>query len=154
IAVNFPALLIGRIVQACGTAIVIPLVMTTVMRLVPADKRGATMGTISIVIGVAPAIGPTVGGAILAALDWRWMFWLVLILAVGMFLFGVLRLYVPGETKHVPIDLLSVLLSAIGFAGLVYGLSSIGQPIVLLPAWAAILIGLVALALFIWRQTL
>ncbi|HLR28000.1 MAG TPA: MDR family MFS transporter [Ruania sp.] len=152
VAVNFPALLIGRIVQASGTAIVIPLVMTTVMRLIPADKRGATMGTISIVIGVAPAIGPTVGGAVLAGLGWRWMFWLVLILAVAMFIFGVLRLHVPGETKHVPIDLLSVGLSAVGFAGLVYGLSSIGQPNVLLPSWASILIGVVALAVFIWRQ--
>src|SRR5699024_7286399 len=72
LAVNFPALLIGRIVQACGTAIVIPPVMTTVMRLIPAAKRCAPTGTISIVVGVAPAIGPTVGGAILAGLGWRW----------------------------------------------------------------------------------
>src|SRR5699024_11532991 len=111
------ALLIGRIVQGSGTAIVIPLVRTTVMRLIPADKRGATMGTISIVIGVAPAIGPTVGGAVLAGLGWRWMFWLVLILAVAMFIFGVLRLHVPGETKHVPHVLRSDALYAGGLAG-------------------------------------
>ncbi|WP_235912198.1 DHA2 family efflux MFS transporter permease subunit [Ruania zhangjianzhongii] len=152
LAMNFPVLLIGRMVQACGTAVMIPLVMTSVMKLIPADRRGAMMGTISIVIGVAPAIGPTVGGAILHALGWRWMFWLVLILAVGMFVFGLLRLYVPSETRRVPLDGASVLLSALGFAGLVYGLSSIGQGGGVLPPWASIGIGVVGLVLFVLRQ--
>lgn len=152
VAMNFPALLIGRVVQASGTAVMIPLVMTTVMRLVPASRRGSTMGTISIVIGVAPAIGPTVGGAILAGLGWRWMFWLVLILAIVVLIFAIARLRVPAEIKPVPLDLLSVLLSAVGFAGLVYGLSSIGQAGAIVPSWVAVLVGVVALALFVWRQ--
>jgi DHA2 family lincomycin resistance protein-like MFS transporter len=152
VAMNFPALLIGRIVQACGTAIMIPLVMTSVMRLIPSDRRGTTMGTISIVIGVAPAIGPTVGGAILAALGWRWMFWLVLILAVCMLVYAVARLQVPAEPRRVPLDFLSVLLSAVGFAGIVYGLSAIGQAGGFLPPWSVLLIGAIAMALFVWRQ--
>ncbi len=152
LAISFPALLLGRVVQASGTAVMIPLVMTTVMRLIPPARRGATMGTISIVIGVAPAIGPTVGGAILAALGWRWMFWLVLILAVAMFVVGVTRLHVPVETRRVPLDLASVALAAIGFAGLVYGLSSIGQGGGVLPPWASMAIGGAGLALFVWRQ--
>lgn len=151
-AVSFPILLTGRVVQAAGTAIMLPLVMTSVMRLVPADRRGTTMGTISIVIGVAPAIGPTAGGAILAALSWRWMFWLVLALAIGMFVVGVARLQVPAETRAVPLDLASVALSAVGFAGVVYGLSSVKQGGSLLPWWAWIVIGAVALAVFAWRQ--
>src|SRR5690625_6537815 len=149
---SFPALLIGRMVQACGTAVLIPLVMTSVMKLVPANRRGAMMGTISIVIGVAPAIGPTVGGAVLAARGGGWMFWLVLILAVLLLGFGIARLHVPSETRRVPVDLLSVGLSAIGFAGFVYGLSSIGQGGGILPPWASIGIGLVGLVVFVWRQ--
>ena len=152
LALNFPILLIGRMVQACGTAVMIPLVMTSVMKLIPADRRGAMMGTISIVIGVAPAIGPTVGGAILYAFGWRWMFWLVLILAAAMFVFGLLRLHVPSQTRQVPLDGASVLLSAVGFAGLVYGLSSIGQGDGVLPPWASIAIGVVGLVLFVLRQ--
>ncbi|MPV49868.1 DHA2 family efflux MFS transporter permease subunit [Pseudactinotalea sp. HY160] len=152
VAPTFPALLIGRMVQACGTAVMIPLVMTTVMRLVPPSRRGATMGTISIVIGVAPAIGPTVGGAILAAFGWRWMFWLVLILALAMFTVGIARLHVPNETRRVPLDLVSVALSAIGFAGIVYGLASIGQGGGVLPPWASLVIGVAGIALFVWRQ--
>lgn len=77
LASGFPALLAGRIVQAGGTAIMMPLLMTTVLNLVPADRRGRTMGNISIVISVAPAIGPTLSGLILDVLDWRWLFGLV-----------------------------------------------------------------------------
>lgn len=152
LSVSFPTILAGRVVQACGTAVMIPLVMTTVMRLVPADKRGAMMGTISIVIGVAPAIGPTVGGAILAGLGWRWMFWLVLILAVAMLVVALVLLRVPATLRAVPLDLLSVVLSAIGFAGVVYGLSSLGQPSGALGPWVTLPVGAAALALFVWRQ--
>lgn len=74
LAPGFEVLLVGRVVQACGTAVMIPLVMTTVMTLIPAERRGAMMGNITLVIAVAPAIGPMIGGLVLAALDWRWMF--------------------------------------------------------------------------------
>src|ERR1700761_609452 len=75
LAPGFGLLLVGRVVQACGTAVMLPLLMTSVMRLVPRERRGATMGTITIVIAVAPALGPTIGGAVLSSLSWRWMFW-------------------------------------------------------------------------------
>src|SRR5699024_8665749 len=94
IAPNFAGLLLGRVVQAGGTAVMIPLVMTSVMQLVPVDRRATMMGTISIVIGVAPAIGPTTGGAILALLGWRWMFWLVLGLTVILLALGIALLRV------------------------------------------------------------
>ncbi|WP_220471754.1 DHA2 family efflux MFS transporter permease subunit [Tomitella gaofuii] len=152
-APNFEVLLAGRVVQASGTAVMIPLLMTTVMRLVPEDKRGATMGTMAIVIGFAPALGPTVGGAILSGLGWRWMFWLVLILAVAMFAVGVTRLHVPGETRTVPLDVASVIMSGLAFAGIVYGFSLIGQSgDTLVPAWVPIIAGLVVLGGFVWRQ--
>lgn len=83
LAPGFAELVIGRIVQASGTAIMMPLLMTTVMTLVPPETRGKTMGNISIVISVAPAIGPTLSGLILSALDWRWLFLLVLPIALG-----------------------------------------------------------------------
>ena len=155
LAPGFGVLLAGRIVQACGTAVMLPLLMTSVMRLVAPSKRGATMGTISIVIAVAPAVGPTVGGAVLASLGWRWMFWIVLPLAVVALVFGAVWMRLEGETRQVPLDLLSVLLSAVGFGGVLYGLASIGEsgggehPV---PPWAPIVVGLVALAAFVWRQ--
>ncbi|NIZ89443.1 multidrug efflux MFS transporter [Kineosporiaceae bacterium B12] len=155
LAPGFGVLLTGRVLQAGGTAVMIPLLMTTVMRLVPVERRGATMGTITIVIAVAPAIGPTAGGAILSSLDWRWMFWLVLPLSVTALVVGSALLRLPTETRKVPVDVPSVLLSAIGFGGLLYGLSTVGESD---PAggigasWAALVVGLVALAVFVTRQ--
>ena len=74
IASSFPLLLLGRVIQASGTAVVFPLLMTTVMQLVPPARRGAFMGTISLVISVAPALGPTVSGAILQVASWHFIF--------------------------------------------------------------------------------
>ena len=81
-------LVFGRVIQATGTAIMMPLLMTTVMTLVPPEGRGKTMGNISIVMSVAPAIGPTIAGLILTNLDWRWMFILVLPIALGALALG------------------------------------------------------------------
>ena len=63
IAPDLTVLVLARVVQATGTAIMMPLLMTTVMTLVPPHERGKMMGNISIVMSVAPAIGPAVGGA-------------------------------------------------------------------------------------------
>ncbi|MEO8908282.1 MAG: DHA2 family efflux MFS transporter permease subunit [Microbacteriaceae bacterium] len=126
VAPNFEILLLARVVQACGTAIMLPLLMTTLMTLVPAASRGKTMGNVSIVISVAPAIGPTISGVILSTLTWRWMFWLVLPISVGMLLFGIWQMKNVTEPKRVPIDVFSVILSALGFGGLIYGLSLVG----------------------------
>lgn len=154
VAPGFGVLLVGRVVQASGTAVMVPLLMTTVMRLVPADHRGAIMGTISIVIAVAPAIGPTVGGAVLAWLGWRAMFLLVLVLSGTMLVIGGVRLRLPSTTRLVPLDVVSVLLSAVGFSALVYGFSTIGQTgaSVFVSPWILIVVGAAFLAVFVWRQ--
>ncbi|MCS3427050.1 MDR family MFS transporter [Leucobacter aridicollis] len=155
LAPGLSMLLIGRIVQACGTAIMMPLLMTTVVTLVPAGQRGRIMGRISIVMSVAPALGPTVSGMILEVLSWRWLFLIVLPIAIVALVVGGLRMPNVGVRKRTTIDVLSVLLSVLGFGGLVLGLSEIGsaangqalvQPVI--PAG----IGAVALVLFIWRQ--
>ncbi len=148
-------LIFGRVVQAVGTAMMMPLLMTTVMTLVPPDARGKTMGNISIVMAVAPAIGPTIGGFILAHFDWRFMFYFTLPIAIGALLLGVLRIRNVSSPRYAPLDIFSVIVSALAFGGLVYGLSSLGEGAEhpsAIPAWTPILIGVVAMAVFIWRQ--
>lgn len=148
-------LILGRIVQALGTALMMPLLMTTIMTLVPPESRGKTMGEISIVISVAPALGPTISGLILSTLDWRWLFWLVLPIALGSLVLG-MRLIVNVSTPtDAPIDLLSVPLAGIGFGGLVYGLNTIGEVSQVQSGGLAgmtVAIAIVALGLFIIRQ--
>jgi DHA2 family lincomycin resistance protein-like MFS transporter len=155
LAPGFAVLVIGRIVQACGTAIMMPLLMTTVMNLVPPETRGKTMGNISIVISVAPAIGPTLSGLVLSMLDWRWMFFLVLPIALCALALGAARIQNVTVPTKAPIDVLSVPLSAIGFGSFVYGLSGLGEAALhppMVSPWIPLLIGAAVIALFVMRQ--
>ncbi|MBY0177953.1 MULTISPECIES: MDR family MFS transporter [Curtobacterium] len=155
LAPGFTMLLIGRIVQASGTAIMMPLLMTTVLTLIEPAHRGRVMGNISIVISVAPAIGPTISGLILNAFSWRWLFGFVLPIALAALVLGMVKVRNVSTPRKSAIDVFSVVLSAFAFGGIVYGLSSIGEaadtgygvPI------GALVVGFVALAVFIVRQT-
>ncbi|HAM26585.1 MAG TPA: MFS transporter [Microbacteriaceae bacterium] len=152
VAPGFEVLLIARIVQACGTAIMFPLLITTVITLVPPATRGRMMGNISIVISVAPAIGPTISGLILTVLDWRWMFIIVLPIAIASLIVGgslMKNVTTPRKTR---VDVLSVILSAVGFGGLVYGLSTLGTATNPLESWLPLGIGLLSLLVFVLRQ--
>ncbi|MEU4762392.1 DHA2 family efflux MFS transporter permease subunit [Actinosynnema sp. NPDC023794] len=154
LAPGFEVLLAARVVQACGTAIMLPLLMTTVMTLVPPARRGAVMGNISIVISVAPAIGPTVSGVVLDLFSWRAMFWVVLPISVTALVLGLRWVTRIGEASSAPIDILSVVLSVFGFGGLVYGLSSIGHSGGGSSAtlWASLAVGVVGITAFVLRQ--
>ncbi|PPG40462.1 MDR family MFS transporter [Pseudoclavibacter sp. RFBA6] len=154
LAPGFEILLLGRIVQASGTAIMMPLLMTTVLNMVPPERRGRTMGNISIVISVAPAVGPTVSGLILQVFEWRWMFGFVLPIALVALVLGALFIKNVTEPRQAKIDVLSVILSAFAFGGLVYGFSGLGESsaTAVMPAFVPILVGVLALAAFIWRQ--
>nr|WP_221419711.1 MDR family MFS transporter [Micrococcus flavus] len=151
----FGVLIAGRVVQAVGTALMMPLLMTTVMNVVPVTRRGATMGVISVVISVAPATGPTVGGVILEHLTWRWMFGTVAPIALAALVAGSVWVRDVTERRRVPLDVVSGLLSAAGFASLVFGLSSIGEAAAghaPLPPVLPIAAGVVVLSVFAARQ--
>jgi DHA2 family lincomycin resistance protein-like MFS transporter len=155
LAPDFNALLLARIVQAAGTAVMMPLLMTNVMVIVPEAIRGRIMGTISIVMSVAPAIGPAVSGLILSVLDWRWLFWLVLPIALTTLIIGLWRISSIGETRVFKVDALSIVLSAVGFSGLVYGLASFADAArgtALINPYIPLGVGIVVTTAFVLRQ--
>lgn len=154
-APGFGVLLAGRIIQAVGTAAFLPLLMTTTMRLVPAGRRGQLMAIVTAVPAVAPAIGPALSGVILSALSWRWLFILMLPVALVMLALGAWKLRNITTPEPVTLDVVSLALSAVGFGGLVYGLASIGESVsghVSVPPYLPIAIGLVGLVAFVLRQ--
>lgn len=154
LAPGFAVLLVARVIQATGTAVMLPLLITTVMELEPPATRGRRMGLISVVISVAPAIGPTISGLILTTFSWRFMFVAVLPVAGTVLAIGLARMRTVNEPRKAPIDLLSIPLTAVGFGGLVYGLSRVGESAEggSATAWIALGVGVVGVALFIWRQ--
>ncbi|WP_035733183.1 DHA2 family efflux MFS transporter permease subunit [Gulosibacter molinativorax] len=161
VAPGFTALLVGRVIQAAGTGVMMPLLMTTLMNVVPASQRGRWMGMVSMVISLAPALGPSLSGAVLDSLHWRWLFGIVLPIALVSLAMGAKWMTNLGEPSKAPFDLLSVVLAALAFGGLVFGLSQFGadtsqpsagqlSPVVL--GTIVTVAGAVMLGLFVWRQ--
>ena len=158
----FPFIVVARVVQAAGTGVMVPLLMTTIMTLVPPHERGKMMGNISIVMAAAPVIGPLIGGFIINVLPWHWVFVIVLPFAVATLVIGALRMRNVTTTERVGVDVLSIVLSAVAFGGLVYGLSefgteaqarltpgALGAPIA---PWIPLVVGAVALLGWVLRQ--
>lgn len=156
IAPSFVVLLLGRVAQGFGTAIVLPLLMTVTMALVPAARRGTVMGLIAVVMAVGPALGPAVAGAVLSVSSWHIIFWVMVPLVIAAGVVGMLRLTDVGTAVRTPLDAVSVVLSVLAFGGLIYGLSSIGIILEGGPAALSALIitavGVVGLAVFVRRQ--
>lgn len=153
VAPTFEVLLVGRVVQAAGTAVMMPLLMTTLMIVVPEHDRGRVMGNVTLAISVAPALGPAVSGLILQVGSWRLLFVVVLPIAALVTVFGLRNLENIGDPQVSSIDWLSVGMAALGFGGLVYGLSLFGgSDGTVGPAIGIALAGVVATAVFVLRQ--
>ncbi|MFC7686097.1 DHA2 family efflux MFS transporter permease subunit [Ureibacillus sp. GCM10028918] len=155
LAFNFEMLMFARILQAVGMGLLLPLIFNTVLVIYPLEKRGSAMGLVALVIMVAPASGPTIGGLLIEYLTWHYIFWFSLPLLVIGLLIGLKYLENVTDVTKPRIDLLSVLLSTIGFGGVVFGFSKAGEGS---EGWGSmvvvtsIVIGLIALVLFILRQ--
>ncbi|MFZ3131060.1 MAG: MDR family MFS transporter [Desulfosporosinus sp.] len=122
---SFPVLLVSRMVQGAGTGMLIPIMMNTIMEIYPPARRGAAIGIGMMVIVVAPGIGPTLSGLILQYLDWHWLFFFILPFALIAIIFGTITLKNITILTKPKIDVLSVVLSSIGFGGLIFGICSI-----------------------------
>lgn len=152
--INFPALLTGRLVQACGAGILMPLGMTVLLVMFPIERRGSAMGIFGLVIAFAPAIGPTVAGVIIDAADWHIMFYGIAMLAVLVIVcaFPLLEDNPPASKGDSSIEPLSVILSTLGFGGLLYGFSVFGSEGISIVSGVTMVVGAVCVALFFIRQ--
>ncbi len=151
VAPVFWVLLPARIIQAGGTAVMMPLLMTTLMTVVPPTDRGRVMGNVTLAMSVAPALGPAVSGVLLQLGSWRLIFAAVLPIAVGVTVVALRNLRDVGEPVAGDIDWFSAGAAALGFGGLVYGLSEFAtgdrlRPVLIIGG------GAVAITVFVLRQ--
>lgn len=153
VAPNFALLMAGRIIQAAGAGIMMPLMMTIFLLIFPIEKRGTAMGTVGLVIGFAPALGPVISGWLVEQYPWRSLFYIVLPLAVINVVISYFVMKNITKRTFPKVDMLSIILSTLGFGGLLYGFSSAGNygwssPVVI----TVLLTGAIALTVFILRQ--
>ena len=153
IAHAFPILLSARMVQASGSAIMMPLLMNVMLVSFPVAKRGAAMGMFGLILMFAPAIGPTLSGWIVEHYNWRMLFYFVAPISIGILIVGIFLLKDKKGKVDIRLDFFSLLLSSVGFGGLLYGFSSAGNRGWDSPhTYATIIIGAISLFWFIKRQ--
>lgn len=148
----FAFLLLGRILQAAAAGVVMPMVFTVILLVFPRERRGSAMGIVSLVIGFAPAVGPSISGALVDSVGWRALFVISLVVALIVVVAAFFKLESYGDFDPTSFDKPSVALCSLGMLGLLYGLASItssSTPAVLLALIAA---GVVLLVLFVRRQ--
>lgn len=153
IAPTFAVLLAGRMIQAVGSSFMAPLLMNVMLISFPVEKRGAAMGMFGLVMIAAPAIGPTLSGYIVEHFNWRVLFEMILPFAILSLLFSFWKLENVLPNKKVTLDYFSIVLSTIGFGGLLYGFSTAGNdgwtdPIVI----TTLIIGIIGVTWFVIRQ--
>ena len=152
-APSFWLLVVARMIQASGSAMMMPLLMNIMLAAFPIEKRGTAMGFFGLVMFTAPAIGPTLSGWIIEHYTWRTLFVVVLPIALATLVYAIFRLRNITPNREMTLDFYSLILSTVGFGGILYGFSSAGDkgwtsPIV----YGTILIGLVSIILFVTRQ--
>ena len=151
LAPNFPVLLTGRIVQALGTGMLIPIGMNITLEVAPREKLGTYMGIMGAMTTLGPSTSVILAGAILAVADWHMLLWVFAALSALCLIMGAVVLRDIAHLTHPHLDAISVALVGVGLVGLLYGVSTaFSGPLPI--AGAAALVGMVALAFFVRRQ--
>ncbi|WP_018933335.1 MDR family MFS transporter [Gracilibacillus lacisalsi] len=155
VAPGFSVLMIGRVLQAAGAGIMMPLMQTIMFLIFPIEKRGTAMGLFGMVIAFAPAIGPTLSGWLVETFPWRSLFYVVLPIAIIDLIVANKILVNVTKQTFPKVDIVSIILSTLGFGGILYGFSMAGDVnhgwlsgMVLIP----LVVGAVTLYFFIRRQ--
>lgn len=153
LAPSYPILIVGRVIQGIGSGVMIPLMQTVLFLLYPREKRGFAMGLAGMVINVAPAVGPPLSGVLIEYFEWRSLFYLVLPIAACILIMVFFFMRNVTKQRKTEIDIISILLSSIGFGGVLYGFNQIEEMgISHVVTLVSLIVGAVSIGLFILRQ--
>ena len=153
VSINFTMLMIGRVIQASGAGIIMPLLMTVFFALFPPEKRGKAMGLMGVVMIFAPAIGPTLSGWLIGHYSWRLLFDIVIPIGVLDLIFSFMWMKDVTKTTNPKFDFPGLLFSTLGFGFLLYGFSEAGSD-----GWdsatvvVSLTVGAIFILAFIWRE--
>lgn len=153
VATSFPVMLLGRIIQGMGSGIMMPLMQTILYLVYPREQRGYAMGLAGMVINVAPAIGPPLSGVLIKYLGWRSLFYVPLPIAGLLLLLMIIFMRNVTEQRETKIDVFSILLSAVGFGGTLFGFTKLQEgELTSVLTIVSLVIGIISIILFAVRQ--
>lgn len=127
ISFNFPIMMSGRVLQAIGAGILMPLGSNVIVTIFPPEKRGVAMGTMGIAMILAPAIGPTLSGYIVQNYHWNVMFYGMFFIGIIAIVIGLFWFKLYQSTTNPKADIPGIIYSTIGFGSLLYGFSEAGN---------------------------
>src|SRR5690625_1950978 len=150
---TFSLLVVGRMLQASGSGMMMPLLMNVILIAFPIEKRGTAMGFFGLMMFVAPSIGPTLSGWVIQQYSWLVLFSIIRPFGIIALIYAIVKLKNITPNRKIKLDVFSIILSSIGFGGLLFGFSSVADY-----GWSSIYvygtiaIGVCALVIFILRQ--
>lgn len=153
ISTNFPVMMTGRVIQAVGAGILMPLGTNVFMTVFPPEKRGAAMGMMGIAFILAPAIGPTLTGWVIQNYHWNVMFYGMTVVGLLSIIIGFFWFKIYQPISNPKLDVPGVIFSSLGFGSLLYGFSEAGNK-----GWdsgiviTTMIIGLIFVLLFVYRE--
>ncbi|MGE6259489.1 DHA2 family efflux MFS transporter permease subunit [Heyndrickxia sporothermodurans] len=153
ISTGFSMLMLGRVIQAAGAGVIMPLLMTVFLTIFPPEKRGAAMGLMGVAMIFAPAIGPTLSGWLIGHYSWRVLFDIVIPFGILDLILAFAWMKDVTKVTNPKFDTLGFIFSAIGLGFLLYGFSEAGNN-----GWSSavvlisLAIGIIGLILFVWRE--
>ena len=154
VAPNITVLITGRILQAAGSGILLPILQIAIFKILPEDRWNVTMSLVGLTIAIAPSIAPTLGGSIVDSMGWRAIFEILTIIGIAILVLTVIFTKNLSETEDYPLDVISLILSIAMCLCPILGLSNITAYGIgnLEYVWIPIIVGLIALYLFVNRQ--
>lgn len=153
LAPNFPLLMTGRILQACGNGILSSMAQVILLSIYPLEKRGSIMGWYGLSIGAAPVIAPTITGILIDISGWRLMFYIVIAIMALSFVWALRVFDNVLENRSLKFDTLSFILSALAYGGLTLGVGNISTySLISLQGGLPLLLGLISMIFFSYRQ--
>ena len=126
-APNIEVLILARVIQACGSGILLPITQIVLFKVIPEEKWQVYMGLFGFIIGIAPALAPTAGGFIIDSVGWRSIFLIFAIMIAVLILVAAVVVKLEFETGHYPLDIASLILSVLACVGIMFGFSNVAQ---------------------------
>lgn len=153
IAPTIEVLIFARVIQAVGSGILLPITQIVLLKIIPVEKWQVYMGLFGFIIGIAPALAPTVGGVIIDSVGWREIFLLFAVITFVLMVISAIGVKLEFETSDYSLDISSLFLCVVACVGIMLGFSNIAANgfdliYVILP----IVIGFIALVIFSHRQ--
>jgi EmrB/QacA subfamily drug resistance transporter len=127
LAWDAPSLIAFRAVQGIGGGLMLPLMSTLVMQAAGGKSLGSLMSVVSLPTALGPILGPVLGGLILGALDWRWLFWVNVPFCVAGFILALRMLPSDKPGQRPKLDVVGLVLLSPAMVGILYGLSNVNR---------------------------